>query len=883
MTEFVQGQRWLVDSEPELGLGMVQSIEARAVTLFFPEQECERHYSLQEAPLTRLVLEAGDTLEHRDDGQMTITEVHELNGIVIYEVDGERMVPETDLADTVKRNNPIMRLITGQTDHPNWFSFRSTLDKGISTIWNQNLNGLLGTRSDLLPHQLYVAKKATEHTHVRALLADEVGLGKTIEAGLIINRLYHQGCAKRILIAVPEALQAQWLVELIRRFSIHCELYQDIAHDFAMGQVHLVTHKELRNEFTMALITELDWDMLVVDEAHHLESENADNSSLHWTELAHTTPHLLLMTATPEQLGQQAHFGRLQLLDAGRFTSFEKYQSEEANFSALTNIARDLNADQITDRTINELNALGVSWNDDPQEALSALLDRHGTGRVVYRNTRKGVKGFHERVADFQEFESETEREKALFQFLKDHRGEKVLLITQTMETAKELAQTLWHVHGVEATAFHEGLDLIERDRAAAHFADDEDGAQILVCSEIGGEGRNFQFCHHLVLWDLPDHPDVLEQRIGRLDRIGQKQTIEIHIMANAQSDDAMKYRWYHDALNCLEGMQPAAGAVHDKYAQEWFSNPSDELLKEVVVEIEQLSQELENGRDILLELNSCRQPEANEIRHAIEDLEFEHPLDVVEMAANLLNLHFEALGTGIYELIPSSNMLIPTLPGIPEGGATITFRRDKALEREDILFISWEHPFIQGLQDILSGTDIGQASIALLESEQVPAGQLLLETQWSVVLPEKHVHAMKPHLDEALYRTLVLEGGDKDLASILTEDSLQEQVKTLPVKLARKMVRQAKDRINPLYDASQKHARLRFNNILEKAKQSSFEFNRARLERIEYLASVNPLVTADDVEKLKQQIAIEADAWEHCEFATSGVRMILCAPPGSL
>ncbi|MFQ3231740.1 MAG: ATP-dependent helicase HepA [Reinekea sp.] len=883
MTEFVQGQRWLVDSEPELGLGMVQSIETRAVTLYFPENDSERQYALRDAPLTRLILESGDTLEHRDDGQMLITKVHELNGIVIYEVEGDRMVPETDLADTVKRNNPIMRLITGQTDHPNWFSFRSSLDKGISSIWNQNLNGLLGTRSTLLPHQLYVAKKATEHTHVRALLADEVGLGKTIEAGLIVNRLYHQGRAKRILISVPEALQAQWLVELIRRFSIHCELYQDISHDFSMGQVHLITHKELKNDFTMALITELDWDMLVVDEAHHLDSVNTEDSSLHWTELAHITPHLLLMTATPEQLGQNAHFGRLQLLDAGRFTSFEKYQQEEANFSTLTDIARDLNVNQVTDNTIQGLSELGISWNDDAQEALSALLDRHGTGRVVYRNTRKGVKGFHDREANFEEFDSETEREKALFKFLKEHRGEKVLLITQTMEAAKELAQTLWHVYGAEATAFHEGLDLIERDRAAAHFADEEDGAQILVCSEIGGEGRNFQFCHHLILWDLPNHPDVLEQRIGRLDRIGQDQTIQIHVMANANSDDSLKFRWYQDALNCLEGMQPAAGAVHEKYAKQWFENPSDDLLKQVINDIEELSEQLENGRDILLELNSCRQPEATEIRDAIEDIEFEHPLDVVEMAANLLNLHFEALSTGIYELIPSSNMLIPTLPGIPEGGATITFRRDKALEREDILFISWEHPFIQGLQDILSGTDIGQASIALLETEQVPAGQLLLETQWSVVLPEMHIHAMKPHLDEALYRTLVLEGGDKDLANVLTEENLQEQIKTLPVKLARKMVRQAKDRINPLYDSSQKHAKMRFESILEKARKSSSDFNRARIERIKYLASVNPLVTEEDVEKLEHLIKVEAKAWDNCEFATSGVRMILCAPPGSL
>lgn len=883
MTQFVQGQRWLVDSEPELGLGLVQSVDARSVSLLFPDSETERKYALRDAPLTRFVLESGEQLEHRTDGPLAIVKVHNLNGLVIYEVEGDRMVPELDLADSVKRNNPIMRLITGQTDHPNWFNFRSELTRGITSIWNNHLNGLLGTRSSLLPHQLYVAQQATSHSHVRVLLADEVGLGKTIEAGLIINRLFHQGRAKRILIAVPDALQAQWLVEMIRRFALHCELYQDISHDFAMGQVHLVTHKALQNDFTMALIMEQDWDLLVVDEAHHLSSENSEESSLHWTELAKNVDHLLLLTATPEQLGQEAHFGRLQLLDAGRFSDFSAYQEQEKRFAELTPLARALHANRIDEQTIEQLTDLGIEWDGNSKSVLSALLDRHGTGRVVFRNTRKGVNGFHQRSATFDVYAHEAERIKALVDTLKAHRQEKFLLITHHKEDAKDLAQQLWHHYGLEATAFHEDLDLIERDRAAAHFAEEDGGAQILVCSEIGGEGRNFQFCHHLVLWDLPEHPDVLEQRIGRLDRIGQTQTIQIHILTVEESTDVQRYRWFNEALNCLERMQPAAGNIHEKYAQKWFEDPSDSIMQQAQAELIKVTEQLENGRDILLELNSCRQPDARQIRDAIEDLEFEHPLDVVEMAANLLNLHFEALATGIYELIPSSNMLIPTLPGIPETGAVITFRRDKALEREDALFISWEHPFIQGLMDILSGTEIGQASIALLETQQVPAGQLLLETQWSVRVPETLQHAMLPFLDEALYRTLVLEGGDKDLAEVLTESALQDQIKTLPVKVARKMIQQAKDRISPLYEGSQGHARSKFDAIIDTARTKAIAANKKRLERMEYLATINPLVTTDDVEQLKRQIAQEDGAWSECEFTTSAVRLILCAPPGSL
>ena len=882
MTQFVQGQRWLVDSEPELGLGLVQGLDPRAVRLFFPDCDTERQYALRDAPLTRLVLEIGDTLEHREQGPMEIAEVHHLNGLIIYETTTAQMVTETDLADTVKRNNPVMRLLTGQTDHPNWFSFRSALTRGIQAIWNGHMNGLLGTRSSLLPHQLYVAKKATEHTHVRALLADEVGLGKTIEAGLIINRLVHQGRAKRVLIAVPEALQAQWLVELIRRFSLYCELYQSEEHDFGIGQVHLISHRELSNIDSLAQIMEQEWDMLVVDEAHHLATE-PDAELLHWTILAEQTPHLLLMTATPEQLGMNAHFGRLQLLDAGRFTSIEKYQQDESSFTELSGLARALDDDNVTPAHIAELEALGIQWNNDNQRALSALLDRHGTGRVVYRNTRKGVAGFHSRQADLTLFDDEAGRIAALAKWLLLHRDQKILLIAHDMDTAKDVAFQLFQKHGLEATSFHEDLDLIERDRAAAHFAEADGGAQILVCSEIGGEGRNFQFCHHLILWDLPTHPDMLEQRIGRLDRIGQTQTIQIHAYLLAESDDQQRFEWYHNTLRCVEQIQPAASAIHERYAAQWFDAPSDDLKGQIQGELKSLAEQLESGRDILLELNSCRQPEADEIKAVIEQLEQHHPLDVVEMAANLLNLHFESIADGVYELIPSSNMLIPTLPGIPEGGAVVTFDRARASAREDTLFLSWEHPFIQGLMDILQGTELGQASIAVLQTTQVPAGQLLMEVQWSISMPERFGHAIKPHMSQSLFRTLVLEGGDKDLDAVLAEDSLQAQIKALPVKLARNMIRQAKDRIAPLYETSQRLAQLRFDQAMTESGQSLKHSNQARIERLTYLQTVNPLVSLDDVSALISQTEQEWAAHQSCEFITSGVRLILCAPPGSL
>ena len=205
-------------------------------------------------------------------------------------------------------------------------------------------------------------------------------------------------------------------------------------------------------------------------------------------------------------------------------------------------------------------------------QLVEQLLDRHGTGRVLFRNTRSAVKGFPERQLHsyplplpeayarvlkasqhdttinpllllcpelLYQCDPDTAgthwtqidpRIEWLIEQLRAVRPNKVLVITASAETAMDLAEWMHSRKGIHAAVFHEGMSIIERDRAAAYFADMEYGTQVLVCSEIGSEGRNFQFAHHLILFDLPLNPDLLEQRIGRLDRIGQSSDVEIHV-----------------------------------------------------------------------------------------------------------------------------------------------------------------------------------------------------------------------------------------------------------------------------------------------------------------------------------------------------------------
>jgi ATP-dependent helicase HepA len=147
----------------------------------------------------------------------------------------------------------------------------------------------------------------------------------------------------------------------------------------------------------------------------------------------------------------------------------------------------------------------------------------------------------------------------------------KVLVIGRTIEKAEALDAALRRHLTIKTGIFHEGLTLVQRDRNAAWFAEPE-GARLLLCSEIGSEGRNFQFAQHLILFDLPLNPELLEKRIGRLDRIGQTSDFQIHVPYLAQSPQEVLARWFHEGLNALESnleggnelLRQFGRAVHD-------------------------------------------------------------------------------------------------------------------------------------------------------------------------------------------------------------------------------------------------------------------------------------------------------------------------------
>ncbi len=159
-----------------------------------------------------------------------------------------------------------------------------------------------------------------------------------------------------------------------------------------------------------------------------------------------------------------------------------------------------------------------------------------------------------------------------------------MLLIAARAQTVLDLREALLRRAGIHAAVFHEGMEIVERDRAAAYFAAAEDGTQILLCSEIGSEGRNFQFAHHLVLFDLPLDPDLLEQRIGRLDRIGQRETVRIHVPYLAGGPGETLYRWYAEGLGALSAPCPAAPAVFAQLGPDLHAALADPSLADALM-----------------------------------------------------------------------------------------------------------------------------------------------------------------------------------------------------------------------------------------------------------------------------------------------------------
>ena len=837
---FAIGQRWISETENSLGLGMITALDFRSVTLHFPATDETRIYAVAQAPLTRIVLNKGEQLHHQTGWQGEVLDVQEMNGLLFYLVKNAQgedvIVNEKELSPIISFSQAEDRLFSSQIDRSEHFALRYQTLLHQQAQFQSPLRGLRGNRAGLIPHQLHIAQEVGNRINPRVLLADEVGLGKTIEAGMILQNQLFAEKVQRVLIIVPETLQHQWLVEMLRRFNLHFSLFdEERCEDFAEQAINPFSTESLiicaldwlkAHPYRVQQAIEAEFDCLIVDEAHHLAwSENAPSAAYLLVEqLANAIPSVLLLTATPEQLGLESHFARLRLLDPERFYDYQAFLKEQENYQPVADAVQSLLSekplsaveknhisDLLNERDVEPLFKALDCHNDDEkqaarQELIQNLIDRHGTSRILFRNTRQGVKGFPHRVYHQVTIDATEADEKIhwLIDFLKSHRNEKILVICKTAQTAIQLEQILREKEAIRSAVFHERMSIIERDRAAAYFSDTENGAQVLLSSSIGSEGRNFQFACHLVLFDLPENPDLLEQCIGRLDRIGQTRDVQIYVPCLINSEQQDLARWYHEGLNAFEQTCPIGMALFEQYesllkVRSESKENFEQLILQTQKQAKALRLTLEKGRDRLLELNSNGGEKAQ--RLAAEIAQTDNSPQLVNFALNLFDIigvEQDDLGESSIVITPTGTMLVPDFPGLKEEGVTVTFDRQLALAREELEFLTWDHPMIRQGIDLIASGDIGKASMALLVNKQLPAGTLLIELIYMIESQSSKGLQLNRFLPPTPVR-LLLDSKGNDLAGQVNFGTLQNKLKPLGKDIANKMVKMARPNIEQL------------------------------------------------------------------------------------
>ena len=875
--------------------------------------------------LQRVLRQPGDMVRSLVSGSvgMVQAEMRVEDGVRYYRVqfaDGRaKTVLESDLR-LEPITDPLQRLQRGMLESVRPFQIRLMAVRLRLAHQYDELTTLSNTRLEIKPHQVFVAHRVVENPPHRYLLADEVGLGKTIEAGLVLKELRARGVVKRVLIIPPANLTRQWLWELHTKFNESFTLYnaERIAglreenpgenvwtlRDRVICSAQYLTTPDraegasgqrasyAREENLPDRMRELlraEWDLVIVDEAHHARRsartpDKHETNILYWflSHLARHTPHLLLLTATPMQLDASELYWLLELLDPALFPSWQDFEAarrETATVNTIIGAVRRWDKPDgprhdpalrvaLIDRILPMLDQYGSGdWDADllaaaldrpasRQSLLERLAQDHRLSERIIRNRKSEVGGFMPREArivpvalspaeqeaytavtayvregyrrsrelgnhalgfvmvSFQKLLSSSShaldralerrqehlttnrplpRHSDLDPDILDHEDEdedeaerlldiglgtisgvdvatelavladlririariavdtkltrlrevlaalpptaedgmvtptKVLIFSQFRETVLYLAGALEREH--RCAVFHGTLSLDAKDDAARRFREPS-GAQILISTEAGGEGRNFQFCHMMVNYDLPWNPMRVEQRIGRLDRIGQRHPIRIYNFTLEGTIEERVVAVLHDRIRLFEetigGIEPILGEVaRDLRALIMAQDGADVArFTETLVRSVEQARELERQQaDFVMDMRSFSQAEAQRVIEAQAPLGYEDLRRWARVALPAMGCKLEKRQDrqNVYEMRVFEEFKrrfhhshFPRM---------VTFDRDSALEDESLEFLAFGHPFIDGAADVWQRDEFGgQATSWALRDPELPA-----------------------------------------------------------------------------------------------------------------------------------------------------------------
>ncbi|WDP88454.1 MAG: DEAD/DEAH box helicase family protein [Desulfobacter sp.] len=878
------GQRWMSETEPELGMGLLVSHDKRRIIINFPGGECTRQYSMGAAPIRRTAFKPGDRITTMDGQERVVDAATESNGVLTYTC-GTATVNESELSPFMAVSLPKDRLLSGLAGPSALFELRKDIRFCLSRYQTSPARGFLGGQVDLIPHQLYIAGEVSNRYFPRVMLSDETGLGKTIEAGLIIHRLLVTGRIQRVLIIVPDALVHQWFIELYRKFNFKFRLFNEEycldarrqdqeANPFSGDQQGICSQSFIRdNPKLHQMIMEAGWDMVVMDEAHHI-TESPDFYQF-MQGLGRQTRGLMLLSATPEQMGPDSHFAQLRLLDPDRYYDPRAYAREAKGY---------------------EETAARAKADLDRGRSVDGLLDSFGPGRVVFRNRRAAIKGFPDRKVILTPLDgspstgsdlSQDPRVIHLAELAREIKPEKILVICATAETAEAVHRGVQAHISIDSTRFDETMTLLQRDRQAAWFAR-EDGARLLICSEIGSEGRNFQFVSRLFLFDLPENPELLEQRIGRVDRIGQKHDIRLHVPYIRGTEQEVLARWYAHGLPLLERNINGIHAIFSRFAPRlsdlgaqaregsgFDENGLNALIEEASVFTAGAQAALDRGKHILLELNSFRPGPAGKLVDAVAGFDRDPALPaLMETLLDHYGVDMDYVSDQPGQQIISltmDRMADEAFPTLPRGSEIVTFDRATAIAREELSFLTWDHPFVNQVVDFLLTRGEGTAAVAVYDGDMGPG--LFLESLYLLEIPgiENHpdalgfiptdpIHILLNHMGET---PRALPGDFYDALRperpgwFMDMEGVKEQL--LPELLEKS-----------LGIAEQKAEAMRGNALKSLNRTLGRE-----IERLRELKKVNPDITAGEIRAAEEEREILAQCLEKARIRLDGVRLI--------
>lgn len=835
MSSFILGMKVKYLPQPEWGVGHLVSIEeggARAVVMFPGRENGEPlTVSTRGGVLQPWVLEPGQVIKtFKGKTGVILREEEGGRGLRRYAIkfeDGkEAEYPETEFKALAPKPDLLTMLKEGRTaDAKNFLLRRSALQLDDERR-NDALGALLASRVMVKPHQVGVVQRVLSSHRPRFVLADEVGLGKTIEAGMIFSALRLAGLSRRVLVVAPSHLTVQWLVELFHKFNHLFTLMDTDRYEQSLDEQPTVS-PWARFNFVVTSLELLQrteqyrkeagdpsahWDLVIIDEAHHLKGEKAYEAA---QALARNSWGLLLLTATPMQLDPAEYQALLSLIDPMTAPSAKEFEARLARQEELSQALRALMSGKSTKASVKELAKKfpgdeALQEIEDADEMLLHLAETYSLSDRLIRNRRAVVGGFSERklhvhpvVLARDELDA---RDAALAQLAKDGtvRGAalsglvrrlesspaaflsalrdnralagmkltlpdkdakfgafvkmlkgiwakepraKVLVFTEARDTLESLQSKL-RLEQVEALAYHGELALAERDRQVARFRD-PDGPKILLSTEVGGEGRNFQFSHHLVNYDLPWSPATMEQRIGRLDRIGQTQSVDIHVFEAPGTFSADVLAVLRDAVGVFGETVGGLDAVLEEVEPRLTELALEEgkgrakYVKELTAKVKEAREHVKRAYDPLLDLRSFDKVEVKELvqrshertgMDADDDESLEDGLwsiardlderleDTITELADRIGIkvdqdqEVDAFQCGFHF---GHALNVEALPGydITEERTVLgTFWRDTAVEQEEIEYFATGHPLVEALFGFLRDGPYGRNGARFLD-----------------------------------------------------------------------------------------------------------------------------------------------------------------------